>query len=494
MRPDIKSRLQLSLQLGDEAHVQPSSPAGVAHRPEGQAKALKRASLYRGFTNAVPSADAACETLLATATESGLSLLAIRVLIALLRLLPRWRWRDGKLVVRISNQRLADLVGCSPRTVQRGLKELHQLGTIAIRWGPGNTRLPYSQDGQDTDELVGIDLRPALVFAIEMAALRQARLAALRAFDAVRDTAGAKILTAHGAVTARMADDAAAATHQQQLDELRREMRLANRRARRPTATVAKIEAAMATVTALGARAEALCQALAQERLQTGGGERDKDNAASVAAELSSQPAEEADQGTESTLVEIHVRTDQGLGRTPAKEWDGALAADDPAAPLLLRRWLADYAGTRPLTSGEWVEHEITARLLIKGWGVRARILDEGIERHDLGLATGAVFHVAALPEAARVRSKAGLLVSLLRRPPGQLTPVTFHRRPPADPELGTDEALGIAARHAPSHRPHWVVERWHDTRRRKGEPIHHPQHCLVAFATKLEREQGRAG
>lgn len=469
-----------------------STPSGVAHRPGGQAKALERVARYRGFTNAVPSADAACETLLATAKESSLSLIAIRVLVTLLRLLPRWRWRDGKPIVRISNQRLADLVGCSPRTVQRGLKEAHEQGTVAIRWGPGNTRLPYHQDGQDADELVGIDLRPALVFAIEMAARRQARLAALRAFDAARAAAGTKLLAAHGAVADRMADGDASAAHRQQLDELRREMRLASRRARRPSATVARIEEATATVTALGDRAEALCRALAPERRRPSlGGEQDTDNKAGVTAQLSSQPAEGIDQGTESTPVETRVRTDQGGGRTLAKGWDGALAADDLAAPLLFGRWLADYQGTRQLPSGERIEHEITARRLLRRWGVRGRVLDEAVRRHDLGLAVGAVFHVAALPETARVRSKAGLLVSLLQRPPGQLTPETFHRRPPADPELDTDEALDIAARHAPSHRAHWVLERWHDTRRRKGERIHRPQHCLAAFASKLERDQG---
>ena len=265
----------------------------------------------------------------------------------------------------------------------------------------------------------------------------------------------------------------------------------ATRRAHRPSATVATIEAATATVTALGARAEALRQALEQAR-PAGAGASKRDKAGDDHRHLSSRPAEGADQETKSTPVENHVRTDQGSGRTPAKGWDGALAADDPAAPLLFGRWLADYAGhptALQRRAGRARDHRPAADQAL---GCRAPRLQRGRDAARSGPGDR-----RGLPRRRPARGGAGaqqggLLVSLLRRPPGQLTPETFHRRPPADPELGTDEALGIAARHAPSHRPHWVLERWHDTRSRKGERIHHPQHCLAAFASKLEREQGR--
>ena len=225
----------------DEAHARRAAPSGVAHRPEGQALALERADRYRGFTNAVPSVTAACETLLATARDAGLSPAVLRTLTVVLRALPAHRWRDGKPVLWLSNQRIADLVGCSSRTVQRHLRILHELGIIAIGWGPGNARLPYRQDSDDAAELVGIDLRPALVFATEMAIRRQTRLAALRACDTACHAANTAILVARGPVP-KVRSDGFAAVYRKQLAELRQQVLAANRQAHRTgTATVATI-------------------------------------------------------------------------------------------------------------------------------------------------------------------------------------------------------------------------------------------------------------
>lgn len=167
---------------------------------------------------------------------------------------------------------------------------------------------------------------------------------------------------------------------------------------------------------------------------------------------------------------------------------------EDLTEPLLYARWRAAHDGTAPLPSGDLVELEIAARRRASGMGMASWVFNEAIERHGIGLVIGEVLHVSALPERARVRSRGGLLASLLRREPGELAPATFHRRPPTDPDLGEAEALGLAQRLAPSHRPHWVLTRWHATRRRRGEPIHDPRRCLAAFAAKLEREQGRPG
>jgi hypothetical protein len=278
------------------------------------------------------------------------------------------------------------------------------------------------------------------------------------------------------------------AAHRQGLTELRQEVQAADRLAHQPTATVAAIEAATATVAALGVQAEALRRALNHEPDPSdGGGNRAGDSASG----LSSGPDAGGHQKTASTPVERLVPTIQGPGRTPAKEWGGDSAPDDPTEPLLYGRWLGAYRGTRPLPSDELVELEIAARRRARGMGVAARVVEQAVARHGVGLVVGAALFVAALPETARVRSKGGLLASLLRRAAGQLTPATFHRRPPADPELGEAEALGIARRAAPSHQPGWVLGRWAATRRRRAEPIHDPRRCLAAFARKLEREQG---
>lgn len=461
---------------------------GVNHRPEGQARALARAAAYRGFTQAVPNIPQLCRLLSATARRHGIGAAALQTLTVMLGLLPSGRWHTLP-VLRLSNQRIADAVGCSSRTVQRHLKQLHEQGVIGVAWGPGNTRLPCRQDGGGRAEPVGIDLRPALVLGQEAAALVQATEAARRAFHAAHDAASEAILAARDAAGTH-ADQPPASTLLERLTGLRQELQAATRRSHRAAAPVASIEAATAAVTAIAAEAEALRRALDHEPGPPGGG---GDRAEDSASSLSPGPDTSGHQETGSTGVESPVPTIQGPGRTAAKGWGGQGEPDDPAAPLLYGRWLGAYQGTRPLPGGELVELEITARLRAKAMGLATRVVNQAIERHGVGLVIGAVLFVAALPETAQIRSRSGLLVSLLRREPGRLTPETFHRRPAADPQLGQAEALGIAARLAPSHRPHWVVGRWYDTRRRKGERIHSPRRCLAAFARKLEREQGRS-
>lgn len=459
---------------------------GVNHRPEGQARALARAAAYHGFTQAVPSVPQLCRLLSATARRHGIGAAALQTLTVMLGLLPPGRWHTLP-VLRLSNQRIADAVGCSSRTVQRHLRQLHEQGVIGMVWGPGNTRLPCRQDGGRA-EPGGIDLRPALVLGQEAAALVQATEAALRAFHAARDTASEAILAARDAAGTH-ASQPPAITLLERLTGLRQELQAATRLAHRAAAPVASIEAAMAAVTAIAAEAEALRRALDHEPGPPGGdgGDRIEENASS----LSPCPDRSGDQKTASTPVESRVLTIQGSGRTPTKGWGDDSEPDDPAAPLLYGRWLGAYEGTRPLPSDELVELEITARLQAKAMGLATRVVNQAALRHGVGLVTGVILFVAALPEKARVRCKGGLLVSLLRREAGQLTPETFHRRPPAAPELGEAEALGLAQRLAPSHRPGWVLRRWAATRRRRAEPIHDPRRCLAAFARKLEREQG---
>jgi hypothetical protein len=481
----------------DASSSPPPVPTGVAHRPAGQAWARERVAVYVGFTPAVPNLAAARKVLLAGAREIGLGPSPLRTLTVLLGAVPAYRWR-GSLspVLQLRNRRLAAEAGCSVRTLQRHLRRLHELGLIAISWGPGNMRLSFGEDRRGGDEPVGIDLRPALVVAGELAARLRAREASRSAFEAAYADAGEAILAARGAVDAAATLLAVARkAHRARLDELRRHLRAAVHPAYRPAATAAQIDDATAMATALAAEAEALRRALAHPPGPDGGGEGRRPGDA--AGDSSADPSPGHDGGrtqqTESTNVEPYVRTNQREGRTASKGWGSSDGDDDPAEALLLARWRRDHDGTAPLGSGDRAELEIATRQRASRMGVGTAAYNAGVERHGLGLTIGAVLHVGALPERAGVRSKGGLLVSLLRRPAGQLTPETFHRRPPADLELGEGEALRIARQLAPSHQPDWVMRRWTATRLRRGEPIHDPRRCLAAFARKLEREQGRA-
>lgn len=114
------------------------------------------------------------------------------------------------------------------------------------------------------------------------------------------------------------------------------------------------------------------------------------------------------------------------------------------------------------------------------------------IERHGPMPVIGAILHVAALPASARIRSPGGLLASLLRREPGQLTPGRLTRKAPPAEALSESEAAAIARHCAPSHQPYWVCTRWRATQQRRGVPIRDPRRCLEGFARTLERTQGR--
>ena len=102
-----------------------------------------------------------------------------------------------------------------------------------------------------------------------------------------------------------------------------------------------------------------------------------------------------------------------------------------------------------------------------------------------------AVLYVAGLPESAGIRNRGALLASLLQRPEGALSPTSFGRRSREDAPLGEAEALAIARRMAPGHRPTWVLGRWQATRLRREEPITDLRACLAGFARKLQREHG---
>lgn len=465
-------RLQNDDPPQDETARGASARPSVSHRPEGQAQALERAATYRGFTKTIPTVERAYAVLQATARRDGLRA-ATHALMVLLRCLPRWR-EDPML--RLSNPRIGDAAGCASRTVQRHLKALHEQGVIGVTWGPGNTRLPWRHDGHGRPEPIGIDLRPALVFAQEMAALRRAGEATLHAFRRKCHATDEAMLAARSALGGwTRLTPSTEIRLRDQLAGLRRRGREATRQAHSPAATPAAIAAATQAMAAIGAEAAQLCRMLEQDRDPGPGSDGEGAGKGSPGASPDRDSA--GDQGTVSTHVEGVVPTIRESGSNAAQRW-GSLAHgqgrawdteaghEDLAGPLLYTRWRAAHDGTAPLPSGDLVELEIAARRRTTGMGMATWVLNEAIERHGIGLVIGAVLHVSTPPERARVRSRGGLLASLLRRELGELAPATFHRRPPTDPDLGEADALGLARRLAPLPRPPWVLTRWHATRR----------------------------
>src|SRR5206468_3499734 len=73
------------------------------------------------------------------------------------------------------------------------------------------------------------------------------------------------------------------------------------------------------------------------------------------------------------------------------------------------------------LTLDELADREIEARRRAHRLGLAVRHLDEAIQRHGTAAVVAAVDHVWRRREEGRLRSPAGLLVYLLRRPPDRL-------------------------------------------------------------------------
>ena len=494
------------------ATADPARPGILtAKRQAGQKRAAERAVDYQGFTKAVPSVDRACMVLRDSAKRGPLGQAVSQTLEVLLQLLPRRGWA-GRPMLRVTNATLASHVGCSDRQVQRHLARLHEHGVIDIRWGHAHARLRFTVDAAGkTEDLAGIDLRPALVFVHEQAGLVRAVQAAQQDFLDVQAQAQeavwqAKVALIHA--TSRLGPERYDAMLQR-IEQLRAEIGRLSRAALGGKALPDGIAAAIRAMEQLTFRAHGL-------RSESEEGDPGGDEAEDNRQELSPSGDIRPSHITDSNYVESVVPTIQascpeaGLQPARAAGTEGAhggpgsaraaaQAVDaeeaDPAAPLLYQRWLGAYDGSRPLSSAELTELEITARLRARSMGVAARVLEAAAERHGPALTIGAVLFVATLPGRARVRSPAALLASLLQRQPGLLTPESFARRPHTEPPLDTAEALGIAKRLAPGHQPHWVLGRWHATRQRRGEPITAPRSCLAAFARKLQREHaGHAG
>ena len=139
----------------------------VASRSAGQAMARKRGAAWRRFTPQLRDVEQVCAVLRRTARQGPAGRAATETLAELLRLLPRRSWA-GLPVLRVTNQHLASRLSCCIRQVQRHLARLHQLGIIAIDWSRANSRLRFDRhDDQGEERQVGIDLRPAIVFAHE---------------------------------------------------------------------------------------------------------------------------------------------------------------------------------------------------------------------------------------------------------------------------------------------------------------------------------------
>ncbi len=494
------------------ATAEPARPGILtAKRQAGQKRAAMRAADYQGFTKAVPSVDRACMILRDAARRGPLGQAVSQTLEILLQLLPRRGWA-GRPMLRVTNATLASHVGCSERQVQRHLAVLHEHGVIGIQWGHGHARLRFDLDATDKAEgPAGIDLRAALVFVHEQAGLVRAVRAAQQDFLDVQAQAQeavwqAKVALIHA--TDRLEPEQYGAMLQR-IEQLRAEIGRLFRTALGGKALPDGIAAAIRAMEQLIFRAHGL-------RSESEDGDTEGDEAEDNRQKLSSSGDIPPSHITDSNYVESVVPTiqascpeagleparatgTQGTHSDPGSAWPAAQAAADeeadPAAPLLYRRWLGAYDGSRPLPSDELTELEITARLQARSMGVAARVLEAAAGRHGLPLTIGAILFVATLPGRARVRSPAALLASLLQRQPGTLAPESFARRTHTEPPLDTTEALGIAKRLAPGHQPHWVLGRWHATRQRRGEPITAPRSCLAAFARKLQREHaGYAG
>lgn len=476
----------------------PAQPArkrrGIAQREEGQRRALERAADWRGFTETVPSVELAARELTSRLAATRLGRAASETLALLLHALPRHRWATLP-VLRITNGTLAAMAGRHERSVQHHLARLHEEGVIAVNYGRGNTRLRFDLSVDKPGETEpGIDLRPAIVYAQELALLRRQLVEAKQVFLAEREQVLEAVMAARFALAScRRIGPEHHLTADTAIKAMREGIKRLHRTVITSTATRASIKADTARLQTLGRRARNLAIGLRQERAADNDSGENSDGS-------SSQGGNSTHQMTGSNSVEIVVPTIQAgpdsTGLRPARATGRggqpeAGPEGGPAVPVLYARWLGAYDGSRPLPSPELAELEITARLQAKRYGIARRVLEQAAARHGLALVIGAVLFVAGLPESAGIRNRGALLASLLQRPEGALSPTSFGRRPREDAPLGEAEALAIAKRLAPGHQPYWILGRWQATRQRREEPITDPRACLAGFARKLQREHG---
>lgn len=480
---------------------------GIASRSrdDGQRLALNRADAYRGLPTALPTIDAVCNALHITARRHPPGRMAIETLEILLRLLPRHCWGQQP-VLRVTNATLASHLGYCERQAQRHLRALHEHGIVAIDWGRGNTRLRWDVHAthERPNHLPGIDLRPAIVYALEQQELARAIRAARAEFRGEVEPVLDAIAAARRALLTgdnRMAHSRHALLGEH-LDQLGHETRRLQRHSLHARATPATIRELAQVLPALAERVRAVSRQIAANSIDKAGG-KPEDNE----EEMSSRAHQPANQTTDSNYVESvvltiqeHRRTDGFQGDRAAGEIGGSVEAGpvesgaDPAAPLLYDRWLRAQDGSQPLASGDLAELEITARLRASRMGVAARVIEVAAHHHGLPAVIGAILHVDALPGSSQVRSRGALLASLLRRASGELTPASFAGRPRPREPLGEAEALAIARRLAPGHQPHWIRTQWLKTRARRGLPLGDERRCLEGFARKLQREHGGYG
>jgi hypothetical protein len=462
-------------------------PPGVAPATPGSRIARERIARYAGLGH-LRTPRVAADALARAARQLGISPAVARTLAAMLAAYgAAWGLRRPP-VLAATNAQLACRAGCDPRTVQKHLALLRRRGLVAIDYGPLNSRRPCDADGGG-DGTVGIDLRPAIVAAEEA-------VAGLRALDRARARfarhlrqARADLLHARAAVadTSTVSPDRAreAAAGLERLDLLRDTLGRLRRRVERPSATVAGVEEACAGAERVAAEARRVPEVPAAAG----------DKAADETADPSSRDVVSGVLETESDFIEpvVHQARGQDLSDGSAPPSPVLVAHSPPGEP---RPAVPDYdvrdgdrAGHQGPTMADLVELELEARQRARVLGLASRLFNEAVGRHGVSDVIRAVGHVWAIRTRPAVRSPVGLLVSLLRRPPGALAEGRlagpFHPRPPLDER----EALAIARGLAPSHRAEWVVERFRATAQRRGEPITDERRCLEGFARKCQRD-----
>jgi hypothetical protein len=421
---------------------------GVAPRSAGAAIARERAAAYQGFTAALPHAAAARRVLEEGGRQLGLRAGVVRTLATLLSLYRGWGLRRPP-VLTASNAAIAQLAACDERTVQKHLATLREQGLVLVEYGPYNRRRPHEE--ARPGDLTGIDLRPAIVVALELQASltalgkqRQAATLSLR-------RAQRALLQARAGLAARAEPDPSALA---MLEAHRRKLRCLRRQLMHPTTGLAELGPIQASI-------EELARTL--EHPEAGEGRVEKTT----------------DPSPRDVVSAIHKTQTNSVD-----ESDGFKAArsdeEEPAQP-------------HP-SLDETVEREIEARQQAHRLGVATRHLNQAIEQHGTSPVVQAVAHVWRQREKGRLRNPGGLLASLLRRPQGRLTPEGMHATRPWRLPLEAGEARAMAAELAPSHNPYWLWQRFESYRQQCGAELHDERRAFAGFARKCQRDQIRRG
>src|SRR4051794_17025275 len=362
-------------------------------------------------------------------------------------------------VLAATNAAIARAAGCDERTVQKHLALLRARGLILVEYGPHNRRRPEPDAGPG--DPAGIDLRPALVAAAELRALLDRLEAERRAAVAGLRLAQRALLLARAALAAQAEPDGPAL---EALEGHRRALRRARRRLNHPAAAPAALAALRQGLGQLRAALEALAAAPEAVTVENG-----VEDAVGKTPDPSSRDGVPGVHQTESNSVEASD------GFRPA-------GSERPVAP--------DHHDPGP---DEILDREAEARQRAHRLGLAARRLNEAIQRHGTASVVAAVDHVWRQREEGRLRSPAGLLVCLLRRPPDRLTsPHGPHAAGRWRPPLTPGEARALAAELAPAHDPRWLWRRFEGYRRQCGVELRDERRAFAGFARKCQRD--RAG